>query len=115
MHYTTIYYTAKETGDFIGNKIADKITNKSKYLVTDVPAQTKELDHTAENSLKILKERYITIETSETYHRIKYQKIIYFLGNASTQPSTFKTKNCVEMNDNNEGRITQTVKLNLKL
>lgn len=36
-------------------------------------------------------------------NRIKYQKIIYFLGNGTTHSSKSKTRNCVEIIDNTQG------------
>ena len=30
---------------------------------------------------------------------MEHQKIINFIGNTSNQPSKFRTKNCVEIND----------------
>ena len=34
---------------------------------------------------------------------MEYQKIIYLLDNAQNQPSKFRTKNWVEINDNSRG------------
>ena len=46
---------------------------------------------------------------------MKYQKIINFLDNTPNQPSKFRTKNWVEINDDSVESITPIVKLNLKL
>ena len=46
---------------------------------------------------------------------MEYQKIINLLDNTPNQPSQFKTKNWVEINDDHEEHITKTIKLNLKL
>ena len=45
---------------------------------------------------------------------MKYQKIIKLLDNASNQPSKFRTKYCVEINDESRGTYLLLVKLNLK-
>ena len=34
---------------------------------------------------------------------MEYQKIINLLSNTSNQPSKFRTKNCVEINDESRG------------
>ena len=50
--------TAETTGDLIGNKIADKITNLSKKSSTE--SHSKELQN--ENKIEILKKRQISPE-----------------------------------------------------
>ena len=42
---------------------------------------------------------------------MEYQKIANLIDDASNQPSKFRTKNCVEINDKSRG----TAKSNLKL
>ena len=46
---------------------------------------------------------------------MEYQKIINLLNKTPNQPSKFKTKIRVKINDQSRGRITLIVKLNLKL
>ena len=46
---------------------------------------------------------------------MEYQKIINLLNNTPNQPTRFRTKNWVEMNDDARERITLIVNLNLKL
>ena len=46
---------------------------------------------------------------------MKYQKITNLLDNKPNQPSKFRTKNWVEVNDMHVECITSIVKLNLKL
>ena len=46
---------------------------------------------------------------------MKYQKMINLLDNTQNQPTKFRTKNWVEINDNHAERITPIVRLNLKL
>ena len=47
---------------------------------------------------------------------MEYQKVINLLDKTPNQPSKFRTKNCVEINDNSHmERITSIVKLNLRL
>ena len=45
---------------------------------------------------------------------MEYQKITNLLDNASNQPSKFKTKNWVEINDESRGVLMLIVKLNLR-
>ena len=55
---------AEETGDLIGNKIADKTTSTSKS-----PQTLKKLHSKAdENEIEILKERFISPEKKTTNH-----------------------------------------------
>ena len=46
---------------------------------------------------------------------MEYQKLINLLENTPNQPSKFRTKNWVEINDDKVERITPIVILNLKL
>ena len=46
---------------------------------------------------------------------IEYQKAVNVLDNRPNQPTKFRTKNWVEVNDDWRGRITPIVKLNAKL
>ena len=47
---------------------------------------------------------------------MEYQKVINLLDKTPNQPSKFRTKNCVKINDNSHmERITSIVKLNLRL
>ena len=46
---------------------------------------------------------------------MEYQKIVNLLGNASNQPSKFKTKNWVETNDQSRGGYTTGSDIKFKL
>ena len=46
---------------------------------------------------------------------MKHEKIMNLLDNASNQPSKFRTKNWVEMNDESRGGYTTGSDINLKL
>ena len=46
---------------------------------------------------------------------MEYQKMINLLINTINQPSKFKTKNWVEINDNLRECVTPVVKLNVKV
>ena len=46
---------------------------------------------------------------------MKYQKITNLLDNASNEPSTFRTKSWVEINDDSDEHTILVSKLNLKL
>ena len=46
---------------------------------------------------------------------MEYQKAINLLDNTPNQPSKFRTKNWVEINDDASGSIALMIKLNLKL
>ena len=46
---------------------------------------------------------------------MEYQKIIKLLENTPDQPSKYRTRKWVEINDDHVERITSIVKLNLKL
>ena len=45
---------------------------------------------------------------------MKYQKTANLLGNASNQPSKFKTKNWVEVNDESRGTYNVNSQINFK-
>ena len=46
---------------------------------------------------------------------MEYQKIINLLDDAKNQPSKFRTRNWIEINDESRGTIVPIVTLNLKL
>ena len=77
-----IQITEEATGDLTGNKTADKITSVS----------THSQNNDANNEIKVSKEIYNNIIT-------EYKKILNLLDNASNQPSKFKAKNMIEIND----------------
>ena len=56
-----IQKTAEATGDLIGNKIADKITNISKKSSRELNSQNKEVN----DEIEIPKERYISPEKGQ--------------------------------------------------
>ena len=96
------------TGVLIGNK-TDKITK----ALTSSPQNSSETVESETESTgldrEIPKERYMSPEKREQiindlilrYNNItmEYQKIINLLDNTPNQPSKFKTKNSVEIND----------------
>ena len=95
---------AEATGNFIGSKITDKITKISKTM-----QQNNSETVTNEHDQEIPNERYISPE--------ERQKIIYDLGliyynnvisknllhNTLNQPTIFKKRNQVEINDESQG------------
>ena len=98
---------AEATGDLTGNKIADKITKVSKNS-----QQNNSETAINENDKEIPKERYISPEAIQNIIdnlRLIYQynngisKIISLLGNTPNQPTKFRTKNWVEINDGAHG------------
>ena len=98
---------AEATGDLTGNKIADKITKVSKNS-----QQNNSETVINENDKEIPKERYISPEAIQNIIdnlRLIYQydngisKIISLLGNTPNQPTKFRTKNWVEINDGAHG------------
>ena len=46
---------------------------------------------------------------------MKYQKIINFLDNTTNQPTKFRTKNWVEINNDPHGTYNKHSQINLKL
>ena len=46
---------------------------------------------------------------------MEYQKIINLLDNTPNQPSKFREKNCVEINDDARGTYNKDLKLNFNL
>ena len=125
-----IQRTAEATGDLTGNKSADKITSVSKKKTA------KELhnnDETEENlEITTHKKRYIAhIERLQIIDELKlvprnywqtnanakkykftvsiimeYQKIANLLDNETNQPSKFRTRNWVEINDESREAYT---------
>ena len=98
---------AEATGDLTGNKIADKIT---KVLKNSQQNNSETVIN--ENDKEIPKERYISPEAIQNIIdnlRLIYQynngisKIISLLGNTPNQPTKFRTKNWVEINDGAHG------------
>ena len=98
---------AEATGDLTGNKIADKITKVSKNS-----QQNNSETVINENDKEIPKERYISPEAIQNIIdnlRLIYNynngisKIISLLGNTPNQPTKFRTKNWVEINDGAHG------------
>ena len=103
--------TAEATGDLIGNKLADKITSISKKPVKEL----RNNDETEEGNVEITRKIYISPEDRQQiidqlrlipknfdslqYIKIEYQKIENLFDNASNQPSKFRTRNWVEIND----------------
>ena len=92
--------TAKATGDLIGNKIADKITSASKKSHDEV-------------NNEISKEKYIY--PKERHNIImEYQKIANLIDDTSNQPSKFKTRNWVEINDESRGAYNVNSQIKFK-
>ena len=115
--------TEEATGDLIGNNIANKITRASKAS----PKTNTEM-----NKEETLRERYISLELRQKNIddlRLKdenywcsaidiimvYQKIINLLDNKPNQPSKFRTKNWVEVNDELCGMYNVKSQIKLKL
>ena len=96
--------TAKTNGNLIGNRIANKVVNKK---VTDIPRTSPQNSSgTVECKTEIPRERYISPE--QRHKIIDHLVLISLLDNTLTinlldnkphQPSNFRTKNCVELND----------------
>ena len=104
----------KKTGVLIGNKIGNKFTRVSKTL----PQNNSET-----NEEEILTERYISRRKTENYWWSKiniiiynlimeHQKIVILLDDTTNEPSIFKTRNWVEIND--EWRGTYNVNNDIK-
>ena len=108
-----VHKSAEATGDLIGNKIADKITSASKK------SQNEEIQSDEVNN-EIPKERYISPkerrkiidELKLTNVIIEYQKIANLIDDTSNQPSKFRTRNWVEINE--ESRIAYNVDSQIK-
>ena len=80
----------------IGNKISDKITKLSKN------SQQNNSETVAnENYKEIPKERYVSIEDRQKI--IDEMRSINLLDNTPNQPTKFRTKNWVEINDDTRG------------
>ena len=86
-----IQKTAEAIGDLIENKIADEITNSSE----------KPLENKLETNEGILSEKYISPELGE---KVMIKKIINLLHYTTNQPSKFRTRNWVQINDKSKGR-----------
>ena len=120
-----IQKTPEATGDLIGNKIVDKITSVSKKkefpnndeTEEDVEITThkkryispEERQHIIEE-LKLLPKNswWIDVNTivALQYIKMEYQKIANLLDIASNQPSKFRTRYWVEINDESGGTYT---------
>ena len=90
-------YSFQLNGDLIGNKIANKITNVSKNSQQNT-SETVTKVHDKEIPMEYQWNNGIIME---------YQKIINLLENTLNQPSRFRTKSWVEVND--ETRATFNV------
>ena len=108
-----IQKTAETTGDLIGNTIADKITSLSKKY-------PKELKN---DEAEVPKKRYISPE--ERQQIINELKLVQQYNNgistnnkfvriASNQPSKFRTKNWVEINDESRGAYSVNRQITFK-
>ena len=104
--------TAKTTGDLIGNKIADKITAKpskksqSDEVINGIPKEGYISPKERQKIIDQLKLAYIIME---------YQKIANLIDdNASNQPSKFKTRNWVEINDESRGAYNVNSQIKFK-
>ena len=115
---------AEVTGDLIGNKTADKITNTSKASSQNSWKTAKREAENIELNIEIPKEICIAPEKRqqilgelrliEYINKMGHHKIINLLDYQTTQPSKFGTKNWVKINNQSNG-IYETVKLNLNL
>ena len=106
---------AKATGDLIGNKIADKITSASKK------SHNEELQSDEVNN-EIPKERYISPKERQkiidelklTSYNNGIPKIANLIDDTSNQPSKFRTRNWVEINDESRGTYNVNSQIKLK-
>ena len=103
--------TAKDFGDFIGNEITDKITRVSKTSpknnsITNEEEMLREKNIPTELRQKIIDDLRLKKENywwSKINIIMEYQKIIHMFDNTPNQPSKFRTKNWVEVNDESRG------------
>ena len=106
---------AKATGDLIGNKIADKITSASKK------SHNEELQSDEVNN-EIPKERYISPKERQkiidelklTSYNNGIPKIANLIDDTSNQPSKFRTRNWIEINDESRGTYNVNSQIKLK-
>ena len=109
---------AKTTGHLIGNKTANGIREVSKISPRN-SSKIAEIEH----DKKIPKERYISPEERHKIIHdlrlmlsviIEYQKIMNLLDNTPNQPSRFRTKNMLEINDNSRGTYSTNSQIKFK-
>ena len=98
--------TAKATGDLIGNKIADKITSASKNSHDEV---NNEKYVSPKDRRKIIDELYILYNII-----MEYQKIANLIDDTPNQPSEFRTRNLVEINDESRGAYNVNSQIKFK-
>ena len=100
--------TAEATGDLTENKIADKITRvtqtstKNNWKTNEDIFLPPELRHKIINDQRLKEENYWKLFFDLRlmwYNIMEYQKIINLLDDLTNQPSKFRAKNWVEIND----------------
>ena len=104
----------------IDNKIADKITKISKTLQKKKKSETVTNEHYKEipkKDIYLQKEDRNLLMIWDKYNNaiMEYQKIISFWDNTTNQPTKFRKKNWVEINDDSRGTYNIGSKINLKL
>ena len=115
-----IQKTAESTGDLTVNKIANRIMEVSRRSL-----QNNSETITNEHDKEIPKERYICPEERQKIRDelrlmqqhniiIEYQKIINLLDDTPNQPSKFKTKNWVKINDKSGGSYNEDNQIRFK-
>ena len=92
---------SRSNGDLTGDKIADKITRSSKTSPQNKSETNEKLlipgPKTKINMIIIIIKIIIKII-------VEYQKIINLLDETTNQPSKFRTRNWVKINDESKGR-----------
>ena len=94
-----IQKTSEVTCDLTGNKIFNRVRKVLKKIQQD-NSETVTNGHEKEKNW-----RHKIIDDLTLYDSVimEYQKMTYFLENRQNQPTKFRTKNLVEINDNARG------------
>ena len=110
----------------MGNKNSDKIKKVSRTLTQNCLESVTNETGKVEQDKEVPKERYISPEIrkriiDDLIDKIiddglimEYQKIIIILDNTPSQPSKFRTKNWVEVNDDSSGMHYTTSQIKSK-
>ena len=117
-----IQKTAKATGDLVGNKIADKITSVSKKSTKKLPTIDEDVELTTYkkryispeerqkniDELRLIKINKLNILCNINIIKMEYQKIVNLLESTSDNPSKFRTRKWVEINDESRGNYVNS-------
>ena len=110
----------------MGNKNSDKIKKVSRTLTQNCLESVTNETGKVEQDKEVPKERYISPEIRKRIIDdlidkviddgliMEYQKIIIILDNTPGQPSKFRTKNWVEVNDDSSGMHYNTSQIKSK-